>query len=60
MAYFLTLAFIFSVILAIGFTFRKREPGESFGMSELLVWLIPVVIIAIYNFIDSLNWAGFE
>jgi hypothetical protein len=55
MGYFLTLAFALSVIVAIGVNFSRREPGEGYGRWDLFVWIPPVLIIMLYNYLDSTN-----
>jgi hypothetical protein len=56
---FLVLAFGFSVIIAIGMNFSRREPGEGYGKWDLIVWIPPVLIVMLYNYLNSTQYFEF-
>jgi hypothetical protein len=50
---FLTLAFALSIGLALGYNLKTRAPDEGYDILDLLVWVPAVLIVMLFNFLDS-------
>ena len=56
---FLTLAFALSIGLAFGYNLTTRAPDEGYDIWDLLVWVPAVLLVMLFNFLDSTRYFEF-